>query len=41
MVESKIGVRKLAEQSKAKKNPKKCVRFFDTMPRIFWSLLPK
>ena len=41
VVESIIGVRKLAERSEAKKNPNNCVRFFDTVPRIFCSLLPK
>ena len=41
VVESKIGVRKLAERSEAKKNLKNHVRFFDIMPRIICSLLPK
>ncbi len=41
VVESKMDVRKLAERSEVKTNPKNRVRFFDTMPRIFCSLLPK
>ena len=36
-----MGVRKLAERSEVKKILKSCVRFFDTMPRIFCSMLPK
>ncbi len=41
VVESKMGIRKLAERSEAKKNPKNHVRIFDAMQRIFCSLLPK
>ena len=38
VVESKMDVRKLAERSEVKTNPKNRVRFFDTMPRFFCSL---
>ena len=37
---SKMEIRKLTERSEAKKNPENHVRFFETLPRIFCSLLP-